>query len=304
MTSIGAPGHDAVPIGDVSAPPFARLPDPSTLFAARAARFAQLAEGHDLGPYLRFLSGIAAAQAAIVPSLPQPGLASAEDRARARDFGMPPLDRTRFAADPAWVETLDLFLAAIVPIDMPGQARGALDALIAADAETRIWMAGNVVDDAIPFAEVPEHLLLAAALQVHAAQAASALDADRLVPVGEGACPACGSAPSASLVVGWEGAHGARFCACALCGTLWNYTRIRCTACGSTKGISYQEVEGQAMVKAESCGECRSYLKIMHQVKEPGLDSVADDVATTALDILMSEAGIRRAGRNPFLLGY
>ncbi len=62
MTQIGARGHDAVPIGEVSAPPFARVPDPPTLFLARAARFRQLVPGHELGPYLTFLAAIADAQ--------------------------------------------------------------------------------------------------------------------------------------------------------------------------------------------------------------------------------------------------
>ena len=100
-------------------------------------------------------------------------------------------------------------------------------------------MLRNVLADAIPADALAEHALMAAALQVHFARLAATLDASRLKSVGNGACPACGGPLVASLVVGWQGAHGTRFCACALCGTLWNYVRIKCTLCGSTEGIAY-----------------------------------------------------------------
>ena len=90
-----------------------------------------------------------------------------------------------------------------------------------------------------------------------------------LVPVGDGVCPACGGPPVSSMIVGWSGAQSARFCACSLCGTLWNYPRVKCTLCGATKGIAYQEIAGgPATVKAETCESCRGYVKILHQQKD------------------------------------
>ena len=50
MSKAGAAGHDPIPIGDIAAPPFVRLPDPFTLFATRSLRFRTLAEGHQLAP--------------------------------------------------------------------------------------------------------------------------------------------------------------------------------------------------------------------------------------------------------------
>jgi FdhE protein len=140
---------------------------------------------------------------------------------------------------------------------------------------------------------------------VHFARLAAGLDATALVPVADGACPTCGSPPVASMVVGWQGAHGTRFCACALCGTLWNTVRIKCTLCGSTKGIGYQEIDGgSGVVKAETCDECHGYVKILHQHKDAAADPVADDVASLGLDLLVRELGFRRGALNPFLLGY
>ncbi len=304
MSEIGAPpaGHDPVPIGDVSAPPFARVPDPATLFRDRAARLRQLAHGHALAPYLEFIARLADVQDRIQPDLPAPVLPAHDAMARARQFGMPALDR---AALLQAVPVLRRFLAAATTIDMPDAARQALRALTAADDETLSGMAGNVLDCAIPFDAIAEHALVAAGLQVHAARAAARLDAAKLVPVGDGACPCCGSPPVASLVVGWEGANGARFCCCSLCGALWNHVRIRCTACGSGKGITYREIDGtDGALKTECCRECHTHLKIMHQTKNPALDPVADDLASSALDVLVREEGFNRSGVNPFLLGY
>lgn len=307
MAQLGAPGQDAVPIGEIVAPPFAKLPKARDLFALRAARFRALAPAHPLGAYLTVLGCLAEIQSAIQDDLPEPDLPAAEARARAREHGMPALDRSRFPEDVACLAALRRFVAGAATVEMPQEGRHARETLAVADDETLAWMARNVVEDAIPAHDAAAHILVAAGVQVHAARCAERLDTSLLVPVGDGACPACGSAPAASLIVGWEGANGARFCSCSLCGTLWNYVRIRCTACGSTKGISYQELERQepeGAVRAECCSECRTYLKILQQAKHPWLDPVADDVATVGLDVLLGEEELRRSGRNPFLLGY
>lgn len=166
-------------------------------------------------------------------------------------------------------------------------------------------MIRNVLADSIPVEELAAHVLMASALQVHFARLAQRLDKDGLVPVGDGACPACGAPPAASAVVGWPAAPGARYCSCSLCGTLWNYVRSRCTICGSTEKIAFQEVEGTGgEIKAETCGSCNSYVKVVYQQKNAALDPVADDVASLGLDLLVRELGFRRGGFNPFLLGY
>ena len=109
------------------------------------------------------------------------------------------------------------------------------------------------------------------------------------------------------MVVGWQGAEGARYAACVFCGTLWHEVRIKCLACGSTKGVGYKELEGAeqaAVVKAETCDSCQGWVKILHQVRNAAVEPVADDVASLGLDLLMQGTGYRRAGFNPFLIGY
>ena len=305
MAKTSAPERDMTSIGEVANPAFARLPDPLQLFNTRAARFRFLANGHDLAPYLLFLAGICDAQHGAQDGLPEPDLPEPDALKRAREFGMPALDRTRFAPDTVFAETLERILALAAGIEMPDEAATALDRLRKADLATRAEMVQSVLAYAIPMEALAEHLFVAAALQVHFARLAAQLDAKSLVPVGDGACPVCGGPPASSMVVGWQGAHGTRYCGCGLCGTLWNYVRINCTLCASTAGISYQEIEGgPGTVKAETCNSCHGYLKVLQQHLDPAVDVIADDVATLGLDLLVRETGFKRGGVNPFLVGY
>jgi FdhE protein len=305
MAKPGLPGYGPVPIGEAANPVFVRLPDPLALFTARAARFTALAEQSDLKPYLLFLAELSLTQHRIQSNLPAPELPEADALARAREFGMPPLDRNHYAGDSTLEGTLDALLSGARSIAMPEAAVAALAHVSSADDARRRRMAQSVLAYAIPMEELAEHGFVAAALQVHFARLANRLDVASLVPVGDGACPVCGGPPATSIIVGWHGAHGSRYCGCSLCGTLWNYVRIKCTLCGSTKNISYQQIEGgPGTIKAETCGNCRSYVKIFHQHKDPALDWLADDVASLGLDLLMRDADYRRGGVNPFLVGY
>jgi FdhE protein len=305
MSKAGTPRHEPVAIGEIAVPPFVRLPDPSVLFSTRAARFRSLANGHQLGPYLSFLATLSDCQDRVQDGLPEPDMPAEDARARAREHAMPPLDRGRFTADAALDATFERLLSLAAEIEMPDSARAALGRVGGTASAVRDEMVRSVLAASIPVDALADHVYVAAALQVHFARLAWRLDPASLVPVGEGACPTCGGAPVSSAIVGWSSAHGVRFCTCALCATLWHTVRIKCMLCGSTKGITYQGVEGgQANVKAETCENCHGYLKILHQHKDPTLDPVADDVGTLGLDLLMREAGYRRGSFNPFLLGY
>jgi FdhE protein len=307
MNQGGAPPSPSapIPIGEVASPPFARLPDPHSLFRERADRFAVLSAGHALGPYLRFLAEIAHVQAALAAELPPPDWPPAEAVERAYGFGMPPLDRNRFAPDAALARSFARLAALLRGAEMPDAARLALARVAAAASDEREAILRSLLEDAIPADAIAEHGFVAAILQVDFARRAAGLDAARLQRVGDGVCPACGAPPVASLIVGWPGACGSRFCACWLCGTLWNEVRIKCSLCGATQGIAYQGVEGDAeTVRGETCESCRGYVKLLHQHSDPTLDPVADDVATLGLDLLLKQAGFHRGGFNPFLTGY
>ena len=291
-------------IGGVAKVPLARLPDPRAIFATRAGRLEFLAGYNaNLAPYLQFLAGICRAQDALVRELPQPAPLPAAQIEQARAHRMPPMDRNAMRAGLA--QALDRLIEKLAGLEMPEPARLALVALREAAPADREWVMTNVLTDTIPEDSVAPHLFAAAALQVHAAMLAATLPADRLVPIRIGTCPACGGRPVASMVTENMGAEGARYCSCATCQTLWNEVRVKCTCCGSTKGITYRSVEtDEATIKAECCRECGKWVKIMYQNKNPTLEPIADDVASLGLDLMMRETEWARGGFNPFLAGY
>ena len=312
MTQVGAPKHEPINIGTEATPPFAVLPDPSTLFAKRAKRFETLAPGHDLGGYLTFAATLCRLQSDVAMAGASITLPSPDQLALAKTGQMPPLSRGDFELDDAFKATLERLLAAILAAgdEVPVQAKEAART-VAAYASADLQLASDAVcADEIAPGGVAETVLLAAALQVHFSRLAAALDARQLQPVADGVCPACGAPPVSSAVVGWPNAENTRFCTCSLCATQWNVVRVKCVTCGSTGGISYLAIEGQAdkgqlgTIKAETCEACNAYVKILYQVNDPALDPVADDVATLALDLLLAEKGWLRRGVNPFLTGY
>jgi FdhE protein len=292
-------------IGGVPQAPFVRLPDPASVFTARATRFRALAQIGRLSAYCAFLAGIADAQIAALRSLPIPELPNSRRLSRAKEFSMPPLDRVGLKPDAVLRETWERIIDSLTAAEKPPAAAVALARLRVAERGACDAMIANVLTDVIPPEAFAEHVYVAAVLQVHFARLAARLSALTLTSVGIGVCPACGGPPAVSLIVGWQGAETARYACCALCATLWNEVRVKCLICGSTKGIGYQEVADQAgTIKAETCDECGSYVKILYQNKDVRLDPLADDVASLGLDQLLRSGRYRRAGTNPYLIGY
>lgn len=297
---------DMTAVGALRNPPFARTPDPATLFARRAARLRALATPGGIGPYLSFLAGLAEAQANVARALPAPAVIETGRLQAALDHSMPPLDRAGFRGNADFDALAERLFAAFQSIDMPDPAARALAGLRGRDARHRAARLGDLLQDGATDSPA-EDGFLAAALQLHFARLAATLPEERLRPIADGVCPSCGGPPVASVIVTWDGADGARYCACAQCATLWHHVRVKCTRCGSTKGIRYQEVdrgEDASAIKAETCDECGSYVKIMDQRRDGGLDPFADDVASLSLDILMRGTAFHRAAPNPFLSGY
>ena len=189
--------------------------------------------------------------------------------------------------------------------DAEGPARQALEAVAAAGSDDQEWLLANILTDTIPADSAAPHLFAACAVQLHLARLAATLDPAALVPIGTGICPSCGGKPVTSSVMGAQGIENVRYASCSCCATQWNEVRVKCLCCGSTKGISYRSAEThEATVKAETCSECSSWVKILYQVKNASLDPVADDVGSLGLDMMMSATAFRRGGFNPFIMGY
>ena len=117
-----------------------------------------------------------------------------------------------------------------------------------------------------------------------------------------GVCPVCGSFPVASVVRTDKAYQGYRYLQCALCASEWHLVRIKCSHCESTEGIHYHSIEGgPSAVRAEACDRCRAYRKICYQEQDMGVEPLADDLGTVALDLLMSQEGFHRASGKPLL---
>lgn len=293
-----------LPIKPAGEPPAIIAPG-ADVFARRAARFEQLAEGHSLGDWLRFLGALARAQHAALQSLPAVPLPDAAALARAREHRMPPLPAQSWPRDPAWQAALRQIAVGLMPA-APAAARAQLESLAALPAERLEALAERVLRTELYGAEAALLPYAAAALQVYWTHLAQKVGAGVTALDVHGVCPCCGFLPDAGIVKTVGEVDGLRYLHCALCNTEWNFVRVKCAACDATEGVGYRELEGEAVrqpgaVKAETCDSCKSYQKLVYQAKG-GIDPVADDLATLALDILVDEAGYARAGPNLLLV--
>ena len=279
------------------------LPSREHLFVARAARLDALAARDNLGGYLTLAAAIARAQQAAATAI-APAAADPAVLAAARTHGMPLLPARGLTRGREWQDALECILAALEPpAPFPpavafavARLRDEAPALLEARADRLLAADGRDADPAAaPF--------VIAALQVVWVVLASRLaGADVPVTGAAGVCPVCGTLPLASIVRSRAPYAGYRYLHCALCATEWHRVRVECTQCGATKDISYHSVEGgSAAIRAETCESCRCYRKIFYQEHDDGVEALADDLASVALDVLLAEAGYQRASSHPFL---
>jgi FdhE protein len=290
---------DPIEIGKVAAPPLIRLPDPKAVFTRRADRLARLAAGSAMVDFLSFMAELAKAQRAALEAL----TADIPSHALPRQ-GITPLDRTRWQPDSSWQRRLAAILDRLRTTPLTEAMRAALECLAGQDADALDAVAEMAVQFEGGKAEPAQACLAFAALQVCWMHHASLLAAEDVHLPEEGVgCPVCGSPPVSSVVHAAGSLAGVRFLVCSLCATEWHLVRIKCANCNSTKGIAYHEIEGGGgLVKAETCDECWTYTKIVYLEKDLHAEVFADDLATLGLDIMVDEAGWRRASPNPFLL--
>ena len=80
--------------------------------------------------------------------------------------------------------------------------------------------------------------------------------------------------------------------------------RVKCSSCEEEKGVAYLSIEEEgkkpadSAIRAETCEECKTYLKLFVQEKDPMVDPIADDLNSLDLDVLVDEKGFARTGPN------
>jgi len=285
-----------------SAIPELRLPGSGTLFSERAARLQQLSETSAMADYLRFIALVAARQETMMHSLSGTPLPDQARIVRCRSHAMPPLQTTSWRRNAKWRLALRGML-----VELKTEVRGTTGDFVARlteasedfiEAQASKICAG--IDEGLDLAVAP---LIAAGLQAYWTSMASRLAKE---DVGHSAapnlCPVCGSLPVASIVRIGAAESGYRYLHCSLCSSEWHMVRVKCSHCESTKGIGYHGIaDGDPAVKAESCEQCHSYLKILYMEKDPAVEPTADDLASLPLDILMAEENFARSGTNMML---
>jgi FdhE protein len=288
---------------DHTAIPRIRLPERSTVFSARAARLRKLADGHPIAGYLGLMASLVEAQHQILEGFSAP-MPTPETIARAQAHSMPLVNALTLERERLWHDVLHRLLDRIDASGTVTPALGNLLNTLRAMSDVQLENAADAVL-AARFTETDPAAapFLMAALQVMWTDIAARLKAGDLPYLDTpGLCPVCGSMPVASIVRIGGAYHGYRYLQCSLCATEWHMVRVKCSHCDSTKGIAYHGIEGgNEAVKAESCDECHVYRKIGYQEKDYELEPLADDLASLALDLLMSEAGYQRASPNPLL---
>jgi FdhE protein len=287
--------------------PRIRLPDPRRLFADRAKRLRQLSERHAIGDYLRLLAALSEAQQrALDARLGEALPAQLEQQVgQAGRHGMALLPALGWERESTWREILaELCGSLAAESGFPSAVRATVERLERLPAALLEEQAELLLATAAEGIDAQGAPLLMAALQVYWAQRVSSLRAEQLAvsPDLATVCPLCGSLPVASIVHADKEYQGYRYLACALCATEWHMVRVKCSHCQSTAGIHYQSIEGGlAAIRAEACDQCHVYRKILYQEHDPGVEAVADDLGSLAIDLLMSEAGFHRASGNPLL---
>lgn len=246
------------------------FPRLKNVYNRRAERLRELAENNPLGDYLRFAALIAHAQEVVLYDHPLEMDLTARIK-EANDQGKPPLDIHVLPRDKHWQKLLHSLIAELKP-EMSGPALAVIENLEKASEQELEQMASLIPGKArAEYGEARQY------------------------------CPVCGSMPVSSMVqIGTT--QGLRYLHCNLCETEWHVVRVKCSNCEQSRDLHYWSLENeQAAVKAESCGDCGTYLKILYQEKDPKVEAVADDLASLVLDARMEQEGFARSSINPFL---
>jgi FdhE protein len=288
----------------VKAPAPIVLADPARRFAATAQRLQRLAAEHPMEAWLHFMAELAAAQHAVATTLAPAATLSPGVVVQAVESRLPPLAADGHRRDASWREGLALLLDQIDSSELPPAALEAMDQLRRSDAVMLDKLADHFLHGGLTAADAGIAVFVAAALQVYFTCSAARLKAEDLRLLEERAlCPCCGSPSVAGVITASGVTPGTRYLYCSLCSAAWNHVRTVCITCGGTRRLSLQGIEGDSgVVKAETCGDCQTYAKLLYQRQDMQADPYADDLASLGLDILVTEAGFSRHAPNPLLL--
>ena len=275
--------------------------NPKNLYQRRAERLRTLAENHPLADYLLFAAQIVDAQLALLEEHPlanEPRLTDLTPEQLATQ----PLNAQHWQRDPIWREYLAELLNK-VKLSADENVLPTIEWLEKAASSEIEDIADKLLAQEFGAITSDKAVFVWAALSLYWLQLVQQLPRNAKQESAEDLhyCPVCHSAPIAS-VVHFGATQGLRYLHCSLCESEWNMVRARCTNCDHEEKLDYWSIDNElAPVRAESCGNCNSYLKAMYQEKDPKVEPAADDLATIFLDVEMEDRNLMRSGVNPYL---
>lgn len=270
--------------------------NPKNLYQRRAKRLRELANAHPLSDYLLFAANVVEAQLSILEKNPLP------KQTLENLTGIEPLSGKNLKRNSIWREYLNEVLYEIKP-KANEQVAATIDVLEKTSSAELEEMATHLLSQTFNLVSSDKAVFIWAALSLYWLQLTQQIPHHSRQENAENLhhCPVCGSLPVSSMVhIGTS--QGLRYLHCSLCESEWNLVRAQCTNCnGHDKLEMWSLDEELALIRAETCGSCESYLKMMFQEKNPNVEAVADDLASIFLDVEMEEKGFARSGLNPFL---
>jgi len=273
------------------------------VFAERAQRLHALAAGHAFEHYLRFAAALARAQDDALHSLPILALPDEGTLSRCREHGLPALSVDGHRRTPVWRDALAQIATRLDADGVSAPVAKVIQRIRSRPASELEDAGAALLEGAYTELDAAEAPIIGAALQVYWAKMALQLGQSATAhPAQIGLCPVCGSHPVVSVIRIGGAQQGLRYLVCSLCASEWHMVRVKCSACGSTKGISYFNIALSEAIKAECCDQCKTYLKIFYLEKDTSLVPAADDIASLALDLLVDEEGYNRIGPNLLFL--
>lgn len=286
----------------VDRPPLLLFPRLHHLYLRRAARLRTRAAKNPLGDYMRFAAVIAEAQEIVLYDHPlQMDMHRCLTEATSND--KPPLSILFMPRQVHWQRLLHSLIAEMKP-EMDGQALAVIENLEKTCSQELEALASAMLN--YNFAKVSSEKapFIWAALSLYWAQMAALIpghirtEADAFCLL----CPVCGSVPVCGMVHIDIDDGNQQYLHCNLCESEWLLAADRCSHCGHDHDLHCWSLDGTtSVVKAESCGNCQSYLKLLYQQYDPAAEPIADDLATLILDARMEQEGFVRHGQNPFL---
>lgn len=285
--------------------PFWFQPD-DHMFNLRADRFEQLAseEASDWHKYLTFLANLCRAQQILFDrhnnqqalTLPQ------------TDHEERPLSTLLITSHSPLINHLFNELYTLLEQQLSPTAIQVWRELRQLEQQELIQLCVKAFNQQINLAQQDYTVWINAVLQIIYTLAAKKLAKEQIKPIANiGYCPCCGTDAVGSVIIGRGNLEGLRYLQCGICNSRWHSIRAHCSFCDSSHNLTIQNIEHTSEAaltgaEAECCPNCQSYRKRYRLAKQQYADPIADDLASLALDIMLSEEQWRRGGANPFLI--